>query len=115
MKFWWEKNKGDVNWLPTLKMHSPFEICGIWNSWKLKIYWIEFEDFKSLLPHVNGVTSKAKFYFMIQEKKFKNKKYIFMQFETRIFFKTKHRIWWKLYTLRKFLVIHQILIKKNFM
>jgi hypothetical protein len=26
MEFWWEKNWDDVNWLPTLKKHSKFEI-----------------------------------------------------------------------------------------
>jgi hypothetical protein len=83
MKFWWEKNRDDVNWLPTLKKHSQFEICGIWNSWKLKIYWIEFKIWK-VFYHMS--TSKEKLYFYDTRKQKKN---IFMHFEIRIFFKTK--------------------------
>jgi hypothetical protein len=36
MEFWWEKNWDDVNWLPTLKKHSKFEIYGIWKFLKTK-------------------------------------------------------------------------------
>jgi hypothetical protein len=49
------KNLNEVNWLSTLKKHSQFESCEIFKIKKLKIYWIEFLNFKSPLPHVNGV------------------------------------------------------------
>jgi hypothetical protein len=43
-----KKNWADVNWLSTLKIHSQFESCEIWNFWKLKIDWTEIKNFKSL-------------------------------------------------------------------
>jgi hypothetical protein len=54
MEFWWEK-KSNIHWLPTFKKHSLFESSRIWNLKKIKIYWTNLFNFKSLLPHVNGV------------------------------------------------------------
>jgi len=44
----------DVNWLSTLKKHSQFESCEIWNLKKLKKILNNFFNFKNPLPHVNG-------------------------------------------------------------
>jgi hypothetical protein len=72
MEFWWEKSWDDVNWLPTLRKHSQFEICGIWNKKKKNLLnrILRFQDsFTTCEWGVMYMTSKAKLYFMIQEKK----------------------------------------------
>jgi hypothetical protein len=73
MEFWWEKNWDDVNGLPTLKKHSQFEICEIWNLKKIKNLLNKILRFqKSFTTCQWGVmymTSKEIFYFMIKEKK----------------------------------------------
>jgi hypothetical protein len=73
MEFWWEKNWNDVNWLPTLKKHSQFEIYGIWKILNIKnlLNIINFfqKSFTTCKWDVMYMTSKAKLYFMIQEKK----------------------------------------------
>jgi hypothetical protein len=43
------KKWDDVNWLSTLKKHSKFESCEIKNLLNI------IQNFKSILPHVNGV------------------------------------------------------------
>jgi hypothetical protein len=58
------KKWDDVNWLPTLKKHSQFEICGIWKFEKIKIYWIIVlkiqESFTTCKWGVMYMTSKGK-------------------------------------------------------
>jgi len=52
------KNMNDNNLLDTLKKNSQFQKCGILEFWKFKICTfenLEFQNFKSVLPHINGV------------------------------------------------------------
>jgi hypothetical protein len=48
------KKLNDSNLLPTFKEHSQFKICGTL-SCKNSKYFSNFEVFKSLLPHANGL------------------------------------------------------------
>jgi hypothetical protein len=44
--------------LNTLKKNSQFQKCGILKLWKFKVCTFEnskFENFKSVLPHINGI------------------------------------------------------------
>jgi hypothetical protein len=48
----------DNSLLDTLKKHSQFKKCGILNLWKFKVCTLEnskLQNFKSVLPHINGV------------------------------------------------------------
>jgi hypothetical protein len=67
------KNWDDVNWLPTLKKHSQFEIFGILKILKIKNILnkiLIFQKFYTTCKWgVMNMTFKAKFYFMVQEKK----------------------------------------------
>jgi len=52
------KKWDDNNLLDTLKIHSQFQKCEIPKFWKFKICTLknlEFQNFKSDLPHINGV------------------------------------------------------------
>ncbi len=49
----WDNN----NLLDTLKKHSQFQKCGILKLWKFKVRTfenLEFQNFNSVLPHING-------------------------------------------------------------
>jgi hypothetical protein len=54
-EFWWEFFWNDVNWLSTFRKHSQFESCEFFLKIKFKINWTKLKNFKSFLPHVNGV------------------------------------------------------------
>ncbi len=52
------KKWDDNNLLHTLKKHSQFQKCGILKLWKFKVCTFEiseFQEFKSVLPHINEV------------------------------------------------------------
>ncbi len=52
------KKWDDNNLLDALEKHSQFQKCGILKLWKFKVCTFEnseFENFKSALPHINGI------------------------------------------------------------
>jgi len=52
------KKWDDNNLLDTLKKHSNFFKNGVLKLWKFKVSTfenLEFQDFKGVLPHINGV------------------------------------------------------------
>jgi len=52
------KKWDDNNLFDTLKKHLQFQKCGILNLWKFKVCTfehLEFQNFKAVLPHINGV------------------------------------------------------------
>jgi hypothetical protein len=52
------KNMSNNNLLDTLEKYSQFQKCGILKLWKFKVCTLEnleFQNFKSVLPHINEV------------------------------------------------------------
>jgi hypothetical protein len=64
------KNWDDVNWLPTLKKHSQFEILKISKILNILNKILIFQkSYTTCKWVVMNMTTKEKFYFMVQEKK----------------------------------------------